>query len=123
MDGETRALLRSAAERSARYLDQLDSRAVATSCQALERLALLDGALPDARSAPEEVLELLDSVGSPATVASASGRYFGFVIGGSLPVSVAANWLATAWDQNAGLVAASPVAAALESIALRWLLD
>jgi glutamate/tyrosine decarboxylase-like PLP-dependent enzyme len=123
MDGETRTLLRSTAERAARYLDQLDSRGVAASCEALDRLALLDGPLPQESASAEEVLELLDSVGSPATVASAGGRYFGFVIGGSLPVSVAANWLATAWDQNAGLVAASPVAAALESISLRWLLD
>ncbi|MBV9170371.1 MAG: aspartate aminotransferase family protein, partial [Chloroflexi bacterium] len=70
-----------------------------------------------------DVLRLLDEVGSPATVASAGGRYFGFVIGSSLPATVAASWLATAWDQNAGLVAASPVAAALEGVALRWLLD
>jgi glutamate/tyrosine decarboxylase-like PLP-dependent enzyme len=72
---------------------------------------------------PSAVLAQLDEIGSPATVASAGGRYFGFVIGGSLPSSLAASWLATAWDQNAGLVAASPVAAALEDIALEWLLD
>ncbi len=54
-------------------------------------------------------------------MASAGGRFFGFVIGGSLPVTVAANWLATAWDQNAGLVVTAPVNAALEIVALRWL--
>src|SRR5207253_2072626 len=56
-------------------------------------------------------------------MASAGPRFFGFVVGGSLPGSLAANWLATAWDQNAGLVALSPVAAATEDIALAWLLD
>jgi glutamate/tyrosine decarboxylase-like PLP-dependent enzyme len=69
------------------------------------------------------VLELLDDVGSPATVASAGGRYFGFVNGSSLPVTVAANWLTTAWDQNAALAAMSPIAATLEEVALGWLVD
>jgi len=53
-------------------------------------------------------------------MASAGGRFFGFVIGGSLPVTVAASWLATTWDQNAGLVVTSPVNATLENVALRW---
>jgi glutamate/tyrosine decarboxylase-like PLP-dependent enzyme len=65
----------------------------------------------------------LDEAGSPATVASAGGRYFGFVIGGSLPASLATNWLAGAWDQMAGMATSSPVAAKLETVALRWLLD
>ena len=56
-------------------------------------------------------------------MASAGGRFFGFVIGGSLPVTVAANWLATAWDQNAGLVVTAPVNATLENVALRWVKD
>jgi glutamate/tyrosine decarboxylase-like PLP-dependent enzyme len=66
---------------------------------------------------------LLDEMGSPATVATAGGRYFGFVNGSSLPVTLAANWLAGAWDQNAAFVAMSPLAAALEEISLRWLLE
>jgi glutamate/tyrosine decarboxylase-like PLP-dependent enzyme len=83
----------------------------------------LNGPLPEEPTDPEAVLAQLDEIGSPATVASAGGRYFGFVIGGSLPAALAANWLAGAWDQNAGLVAASPVGAVLEEIALRWLLE
>ena len=117
------ALLDDAATRGTRYLDGLDSRAVAPSPEALAGLSALGGPLPSDGEAPGDVLRLLDEVGSPATTASAGGRYFGFVIGGSLPASLAASWLATAWDQNAGLVAASPVAAALEEIALTWLLD
>jgi glutamate/tyrosine decarboxylase-like PLP-dependent enzyme len=67
------------------------------------------------------VLCLLDEVGSPATVASAGGRFFGGVVGGALPVTVAANWLAAAWDQNACLFDFSPVSAYLEDVALGWL--
>jgi glutamate/tyrosine decarboxylase-like PLP-dependent enzyme len=119
----TADLLEHTFQRAARYLDSLDSRGVAPTEQALTRLNLLDGLLPDSPTDAEEVIALLDYAGSPGTVASAGGRYFGFVIGGSLPASLAANWLASAWDQNAGLVAASPVAATLESISLKWLLD
>ena len=104
-----RALLSEAAERAVRYLDELDERAVAPSPQALGRLGELGGPMPDRPSTPEAVLAVLDDIGSPATVASAGPRYFGFVIGGSLPASLASSWLATTWDQNAGLVAASPV--------------
>ena len=116
-------LLQSAAQRAARYLDQLDQRSVAPSADALAQLEQFDEPLPDQPTDPEAVLQMLDEVGSPATVASAGRRYFGFVIGGSLPATLAANWLAGAWDQNAGLFIASPVAATLEEIALRWLVD
>ncbi len=116
-------LLKLTAERAAHYLETLDQRSVAPSSEAIERLSDLGGALPGGSTDPVDVLKLLDEVGSPATVASAGGRYFGFVVGGALPATVAANWLAGAWDQNAALVALSPVGAAIEEIALRWLLD
>jgi len=114
-------LLKAAAERATHYLEGLATRSVAPSPQAIARLSVFDAPLPDEPTDPEAVLALLDNVGSPATVASAGGRYFGLVIGGSLPVTVAANWLAGAWDQNACLISSSPVAAALEEVSLRWL--
>jgi glutamate/tyrosine decarboxylase-like PLP-dependent enzyme len=116
-------LLHDAAARAIRYLDGLETRSAGPLPGAVERLAQLDGPLPEDPSDPAQVLALLDEIGSPATVASAGSRYFGFVISGSLPVALAANWLGSAWDQNAALVVASPVGAALEEITLRWLLE
>ena len=116
-------LLQNAARLSIRYLEGLNARGVAPTPDAIARLPELEGDLPAAPTDPAEVIALLDRAGSPATVASAGGRFFGFVVGGSLPVTVAANWLATAWDQNAGLYVLSPAAATLESAARRWILD
>jgi glutamate/tyrosine decarboxylase-like PLP-dependent enzyme len=116
-------LLYDAASRAVRYLETLDARAVAPTPTALAALRAFDEPLPGLASAPADTLRLLDEIGSPATMAMAGRRFFGFVIGGSLPVTLAANWLATAWDQNAVLYRAAPSAAFLEQIALRWLLD
>src|SRR5947209_18644448 len=118
-----RDLLKDAAARGIRYLEGLNARSVIPTPEALANLTELDGPLPEEPMDPATVLALLDDFGSPATVATAGPRFFGFVVGGSLPVTVAANWLAGAWDQNAGLLAASPTAAALEDVSLRWLVD
>lgn len=116
-------LLGEAARRARNYLAELDERPVYPGPEALAKLDSFDEPLPGGPGDALETLTLLDEAGSPATVASAGGRYFGFVIGGSLPAALAANWLAGAWDQNAGMGASSPVAAKLEDIALAWLLD
>lgn len=116
-------LLRDAAERSIAYLDSLAERRVAPTPDAVAALSALDVPLPESSCDPQRVLEQLDTVVTPATMAMAGGRFFGFVIGGALPVTVAANWLATAWDQNTGFFHTTPGTAALEDISLRWLVD
>jgi glutamate/tyrosine decarboxylase-like PLP-dependent enzyme len=119
----TRSLLSDAACRAATYLEGLPNRSVAPSAEAVAALDHFDRPLPEHPQDPSRVLSDLDELGSPGTGASAGGRYFGFVIGATLPTALAANMLATAWDQNCGLVVISPTTAKLESIALRWVLD
>jgi glutamate/tyrosine decarboxylase-like PLP-dependent enzyme len=114
-------LLDDAARRASIYLDGLGSRAVEPATPACERLHELRAALPEEGIPPQEVLRRLDELGSPATVASAGPRYFGFVTGGSLPASLAANWLAGAWDQNVHFVVGSPAGAVFEDVALGWI--
>jgi glutamate/tyrosine decarboxylase-like PLP-dependent enzyme len=117
-----RELLVDAANRAASYLEQLGAREVCAQRGAVERLIkALDEPLPSEPSRPHDILAFLDAYGSPATVASAGGRYFGFVTGGALPVTVAAQYLAAGWDQNCFSFVSSPAAACLETTALRWL--
>jgi glutamate/tyrosine decarboxylase-like PLP-dependent enzyme len=116
-------LLAETADRATQYLTGIRDRQVAPSPADVARLEALGGPVPQSPSDPSEVLTLLDDIGSPATVATTGGRYFGFVIGGSLPAALAANWLAGAWDQNAGMHVMSPVAAKLEEIVLAWMVD
>jgi glutamate/tyrosine decarboxylase-like PLP-dependent enzyme len=123
--GTTQAydILDDAATRARRYLRSLDDRSVAPDPAAVAALQRLDEPLPAASSPPQQVLALLDEMVSPATMAMAGPRFFGFVIGGALPVTVASNWLTTAWDQNAALQMATPGVSAVEQVALRWLLE
>ena len=119
----TTSLLRDAMQRSCAYLDSLGERPVSPRPEAVAALGRLEEALPDAPSDPASTLALLDEVVTPATMAMAGPRFFGFVIGGALPATLAANWLAGAWDQNAGLYNTTPGVAQLERVALQWLVD
>ena len=116
-----RSLLTDSAARAIAYLEGLNARPVAP--MAIDRLDELDKPLADQPTPPEEVLRELDEIGSPATMAMAGPRFFGFVIGGALPVTLAANWLAGAWDQNSALYNVTPATAQLERIALEWLVS
>jgi glutamate/tyrosine decarboxylase-like PLP-dependent enzyme len=116
-------LLTSTAARAVNYLDALSERPVRPEPAAVAKLASLTEALPEKPTSPEDTIRLLDEIGSPATMALAGPRFFGFVIGGTLPVTIAANWLATAWDQNTGLYRVTPGTAEIERLALGWLLD
>src|SRR3954469_21106738 len=119
----TRTLLLDAAARAATYIEGLPSRSVAPTAEAVAALAQFDQRFPEHPRDPSHVLRDLDEIGSPGTGASAGGRYFGFVIGATRPAALAANMLATSWDQNAGLTIISPTTAKLELVALHWLLD
>ena len=118
-----RELLEMSAERAITYLEGIQDRPVAPSAAAVAGLAALDEPLPETATPPEDVIRQLDEVCSPATMAMAGPRFFGFIIGGSLPVALAANWLAGAWDQNSALYNVTPATAELERVALRWLLE
>lgn len=118
-----RELLEATAQRAILYLEALGDRKVAPSAESIANLSALDHPLNDNSTSANEVIAILDEVCSPATMAMAGPRFFGFVIGGALPVTVAANWLAGAWDQNSGLFTPTPATATLEQVALNWLLD
>jgi glutamate/tyrosine decarboxylase-like PLP-dependent enzyme len=114
-------LLRRAAEAAIAYLEAVDERPVRPDPAA--DLGPLGGPLPRGPTDPEHVLRLLDDVAAPATMAMAGPRFFGWVVGGSYPVALAADWLTSAWDQNAMAAAATPGTVALEAAALRWVVE
>lgn len=119
----TSDLLRMASDRAIRYLSEIGNRAVAPSKEAVERLSFLGGAMPEEPTDPADIISMLDEFGSPATMATAGHRFFGFVVGGAMPVTVAANWLAGAWDQNSPVSLLSPVGTASERISIGWLIE
>src|SRR5476649_284490 len=96
-------LLTVARDACARYLDNIDTRDILSTERAVENLAQFREPFPAESSYATAVIELLDRIGSPATTVSNGGRFFGFVVGGTLPVALAADWLTSTWDQNAGL--------------------
>jgi glutamate/tyrosine decarboxylase-like PLP-dependent enzyme len=117
------SLLRDALDFSCQYLSNLNEQPVAARPEAVAALSALDEQLPSAQSNPADTLALLHKLVSPATMASAGPRFFGFVIGGSLPVTLAANWLAGAWDQNTAFYNETPGVSRVEDVALRWLVE
>jgi glutamate/tyrosine decarboxylase-like PLP-dependent enzyme len=115
--------LSTAAERARAYLRQISNRRVAPSEESVARLGSLRTPFPRTGIPSAEIIEILDAYGAPASVANAGGRYFGFVNGGALPAAVAASWLVSAWDQNAGMHVLSPAAAFFEEQALAWVVE
>jgi glutamate/tyrosine decarboxylase-like PLP-dependent enzyme len=120
---DERDLLRRTAEIASDFLETLDERPIRPEASVAELRASLGGALPDTPSDPLDVVERLAEAAEPGVFGIPSGRYFGFVIGGSLPAALAADWLTSTWDQNAGLVVGGPAAAVVEEIAGEWLKD
>ncbi|MGF1646882.1 MAG: pyridoxal phosphate-dependent decarboxylase family protein [Kineosporiaceae bacterium] len=116
-------LVRRAAEHAADYLASLPERPVVATATADEVAARLGGPLPEDGEPAPAVLERLLTEADAGITASGSGRFFGFVVGGALPVGVAADVAAAAWDQNCGLRVLAPAAAAAEQVAAQWLLD
>lgn len=120
---QSRELLEDAARFGIRYREDSVDRRVEPSPEAVANVERFIEPLPEAGMPDKAVLSLLDDIGSPATVTMTGPRFFGFVIGGSLPVTVASNWLATAWDQNVVMHEVTPATATLERVAMNWLIE
>jgi glutamate/tyrosine decarboxylase-like PLP-dependent enzyme len=120
---DARDLLRRTAAIAADYLESLGERPVFPHVTPEELRAALGGPLPEDPVDPGQVLEDLAAGAEPGVVAMGSGRYFGFVIGGALPAALAADWLTSAWDQNAGLYVGGPSASVVEQVTREWLVE
>ena len=120
MDSE---VLRRAAELALSFREGLPSRRVGAATTHAALRTALGGPIPEDGIEPTRVIEELAASADPGLIAMAGPRYFGFVIGGSIPSTVAADWLTAAWDQNAGIYQAGPSASVVEEIASSWLLE
>ena len=120
---ETRDLLARTAELAADYVESLGERPVFPDVTPEQLRQALGGPLPEDPVNPQQVIDELAAAVEPGVVAIGSGRYFGFVIGGALPAALAADWLTSTWDQNAGLYVCGPSASVVEQVAREWLVD
>jgi glutamate/tyrosine decarboxylase-like PLP-dependent enzyme len=120
---DVRALLQRTADLAADFLDSLEERPVFPHVSVDELRTALHVPLSDESIDPKQVVEELAAAAEPGLVAMPSGRYFGFVIGGGLPAALAADWLTSAWDQNAGLYVGGPSASVIEQVVREWVCD
>jgi glutamate/tyrosine decarboxylase-like PLP-dependent enzyme len=120
---QAREIFEQAKSHAFAYMDSVRERNVYPTDQAIKNLAIFDEAMPAEPGDPAEILNLLHAYGSPATVVTTGGRYFGFVNGGSAPAALAAKWLSDVWDQCSALYVMSPVVSQLESTCEKWLVD
>jgi glutamate/tyrosine decarboxylase-like PLP-dependent enzyme len=117
------APLAEAYEQALAFLNGLPDRPVGARAGRPELLAALGGPVPEVPEDPRKVVADLAAAADPGLVATPSGRFFGFVIGGAVPAALAADWLTSTWDQNAGLFAIGPALAVVEEVAGGWLAE
>ena len=118
-----RELLHRTADHAADFIETLGERPVRAAASVEELIEALGGPLPERGTDDLAVLDSLVKAAEAGLVGMASGRYFGFVIGGAVPAALAADWLTSAWDQNPGLYAAGPAASVVEEVARGWLAE
>ena len=122
-DTERDRLLHRAADLAGDFLASLPDRPVGPAVDLASLRAALGGPIPDQGEPAEAVIDRLARDADPGLIASTGPRYFGFVVGGGVPASIAADWLTSAWDQNSGLYALSPAASVVEEVVAGWLVD
>jgi hypothetical protein len=121
--GDTLRALEAAYTHAVDWVESVPNRPVAAAATAEQLLTLLDGPLPAEPTDPAEVINMLAATAEKGLVATPSDRFFGFVVGGALPTALAADWLTSAWEQNAAFAALAPTEAAVEAVAARWVTD
>lgn len=120
---DLKELLEDASRRSIAYREASESRRIAPDDKALAALDAFNEKLSEHGASASDTIAMLDEIGSPAAVSMTSSRYFGFVIGGSMPVALAANWIASAWDQNAAMHEVTTAVSVLEQVSINWMVD
>ncbi|MDX6256827.1 MAG: hypothetical protein QOJ11_3161 [Frankiales bacterium] len=115
--------LATAVEYAQSWLASVGTRPVPPSASVADVAALLGGPLPEQPTPPEQVVDLMAAAAEPGLMAIGSGRFYGWVMGGTLPAALAADWLVSAWDQNSGMRLGTPAISAMEETAAGWLLQ